>query len=41
MAAVAAETVKQFSIVKPVVIEFEKGGSLGGLKRGCVWDVFE
>lgn len=30
MAAVVAETVKQFSMVKPIVIEFGKGGCLGG-----------
>ena len=39
-AAVAARTVKQFSIVKPMVIECRKGGFLGGLRRGCMRDVF-
>lgn len=41
MAAVAAGTVKQVSIVKRMVIECRKGGFLGGLRRGCMWDVFE
>lgn len=41
MAAITAETVKQFSVVKSIVIELGKGGSLGEQKRKCVWDVYE